>query len=79
VEPDQPAEPKPGKLWSLTLSGETLTCELFDHPVKQWEVCLERNGKRVRCEGCWSTERAMKLANRWRQRAISHGWVESTG
>ncbi len=73
VENDRP-DLRPGMLWTLAKDGQTLTCALFDHPVKQWEVRLNRDEKQIRAEACWTTDRAWKLADRWRMRAIQNGW-----
>jgi hypothetical protein len=74
VETDRPDQLRPGKLWTLAKDGQTLTCAVFDHSVKQREVRLNRDGRQIRAEACWTTDRACKPADRWRMRAIQNGW-----
>jgi hypothetical protein len=73
------AEPtRIGILWTLEKEGQTLTCELYSHPVKAWAIQLTRDGRVLRTEACWTKEQTLKYADRWQLRAMQQGWQPPT-
>jgi hypothetical protein len=70
--PDKPTEAH--VLWTLQKDGQTLTCEVYSHPVKEWGVRLARDGHVIRADAFRTQERMLFYAGRWQQRAIENGW-----
>ena len=69
--------PDVGTMWTMTRNGYTARCALFSLP-REWELRVLVDGVPVVTRRCVATQRALDIAEEWKQRMKQKGWSAVT-